>query len=305
MVAPTGEQYEIEAAGYAATITESGATLRLLSKDGRQIVDGFAEDQLPGACRGQLLMPWPNRIRDGLYTFEGAEQQLALSEPHTHNAIHGLVRWATWHVVSHTASRIELGLRLMAQGGYPWTLDLGVVYELGEDGLVVTQTATNLADGDAPFASGAHPYFTLDNGEGVDGWTLDSPAATRVLADERLLPAGSEPVEGTVYDFRGGRPLQGVGMDTCFADLARDADGIATVTLSGTGPEGEVRAVELWQDAQHGWLMVYTADNRTPARTSIALEPMTAAVDAFNSGEGLIVLATGETFRGVWGIRAR
>ena len=94
-------------------------------------------------------------------------------------------------------------------------------------------------------------------------------------------------------------------MDTCFADLERDADGIATTTLSGTGPDGEARAVELWQDAQHRWLMVYTADNRTPARTAIAIEPMTAAVDAFNSGEGLIVLAPGETFTGTWGIRGR
>ena len=305
MVAPTGEQYEINAAGYAATITESGATLRLLSKDGRRLIDGFAEDQIPSACRGQLLMPWPNRIRDGHYTFEGKEQQLAISERSTHNAIHGLVRWAAWHVVSHSASRIELALRLPAQNGYGWMLDLGVVYELGDDGLTVTQKATNRSDANAPFASGAHPYFTIDDGNGVDAWTLDSPAATRVLADERSLPTGSEPVEGTPYDFRGGRPLAGVGMDTCFADLARDANGIATTTLSGTGPDGEPRSVQLWQDAQHKWLMVYTADNRTPARTAIAIEPMTAAVDAFNSGEGLLVLAPGETFTGTWGIRGR
>ncbi|MGZ4451575.1 MAG: aldose 1-epimerase family protein [Nocardioides sp.] len=305
MVAPTGEQYEIKAAGYAATITESGATLRLLTKDGRNVVDGFPEEEIPGACRGQLLMPWPNRIRDGRYTFEGQEHQLGLTEPHTHNAIHGLVRWATWHVVEHTEARIELGLRLMAQNGYPWTLELGVVYELGEDGLKVTQKATNHAATNAPFATGAHPYFTLDTGGTIDAWTLDSPAATRVLADDRLLPTGTESVEGTVYDFRGGKSLDGIGMDTCFADLEFDADGIATVTLSTVTAEGEERAVDLWQDSQHRWLMVYTADNRNPARTAIAIEPMTASVDAFNSGEGLIVLAPGETFSGVWGIRAR
>jgi aldose 1-epimerase len=305
MVAPTGEQYEISAAGYAAIVTESGATLRALTKGGRRLIDGFAEDQIPAACRGQLLMPWPNRIRDGRYIFEGAQQQLALSEPKTHNAIHGLVRWSAWHVVSHSESRIELGLRLPAQSGYGWTLDLGVVYELGEDGLTVAQRATNRSSTNAPFASGAHPYLTIDDGNGVDAWTLDSPAGTRILADERSLPTGSEPVEGTPYDFRRGRPLAGIGMDTCFADLARDADGIATTTLSGTGPGGEPRAVELWQDARHPWLMVYTADNRTPARTAIAIEPMTAAVDAFNSGEGLVVLAPGETFSATWGIRAR
>ena len=33
----------------------------------------------------------------------------------------------------------------MAQSGYPWTLDLLVVYDCRADGLTVTQTATNLA----------------------------------------------------------------------------------------------------------------------------------------------------------------
>ena len=180
-IAPTGEQYEIKAAGYAATITESGATLRLLTKDGRQVVDGFPEDEIPGACRGQLLMPWPNRIRDGLYTFEGQEHQLGLSEPHTHNAIHGLVRWATWHVVEHTEARIELGLRLMAQNGYPWTLELGVVYELVL--VVLENLATSRFEIGLVVAS-VHLAIELGEDLGRHDWT--EPLARPHLVDSDL-----------------------------------------------------------------------------------------------------------------------
>ena len=301
MVAPSGEQYEIEAAGYAATITESGATLRLLSKDGRRLVDGFAEDAMSSACRGQLLMPWPNRIRDGRYQFEGATQQLPLSEPARHNASHGLARWAAWRVVSHEAGRVELGLRLPAQAGYPWVLDLGVVYELGEDGLKVTQSATNRSASNAPYASGAHPYLTLDTGSTIDGWTLHATAATVLEADrERMLPTGRADVAGTSYDFREPRVIADTALDDCFTDLVRAEGGSATVTLSN-----DDRVVELWMDAYHRWLMLYTADDRTPPRGSVAVEPMTAPVDAFNSGEDLISLAPGQTFSATWGVRAR
>ncbi|WGL50489.1 aldose 1-epimerase family protein [Nocardioides sp. BP30] len=305
MVAPTGEQFEIEAAGYTATITEAGASLRALAKDGRRVIDGFAEDTMPSACRGQLLMPWPNRIRDGRYTFEGASQQLPLSEPARHNASHGLARWSAWRVLARTSSRIELGLRLPAQTGYPWILDLGAVYELGEDGLTVTQSATNRSTSDAPYASGAHPYLTLDTGSTVDPWTLHAPAATRLESDpERKLPVGRSAVAGTAYDFRQPRVIGETSLDDCFTDLVRAADGSATVTLSTTAPDGGERVVELWLDEHHRWLMLYTADDRTPPRASIAIEPMTAPVDAFNSGEDLVVLAPGETFSARWALRA-
>lgn len=301
MVSPSGEQYEISAAGYVAVITEGGGGIRTLTKDGRRLLDGYAEDEMPAACRGQLLMPWPNRIRDGRYTFDGTEQQLPLSEPKRHNASHGLARWVAWHVVAHEPDRIELGVRLPAQSGYPWVLDLAVVYELGAGGLTVTQRASNRSDRPAPYASGAHPYLTLDTGATVDGWTLRAPAATHLLSDpDRKLPTGREPVEGTEADFRSARPIGETQLDDCFTDLERADDGAVVVTLS----EAE-RAIELWMDEHHRWLMLYTADDRTPPRTAIAIEPMTAPVDAFNSGEDLIVLQPGDTVSVRWGLRAR
>ena len=136
-----------------------------------------------------------------------------------------------------------------------------------------------------------------------DGWELTLPAATRVLSDpDRKLPTGREPVAGTDVDFRTARPIGDLAVDHAFTDLTRDGSGHTTVELRdpATG-----HAVGLWVDGAHPWLMVFTADDDTPAaRRAVAVEPMTAQADAFRSGEDLVWLAPGETFSASWGIRA-
>jgi aldose 1-epimerase len=299
----SGTQFEISHGAYRAVVTESGGALRTLTRDGRDLVDGFAEDEMSPGCRGQLLMPWPNRIGDGRYTWDGAEQQLPLTEPELGNALHGLVQWAAWTVASQSGGAVELTYRLMAQTGYPWTLDLSVRYALGDDGLAVTQRAVNRSGSPAPYAQGAHPYLTA-GASPIDTWEFLLPAATRSLSDdERLLPVAREDVTGTEVDFRTARPLQAVALNHGFTDLVRDASGLATTSLRdpATG-----HGVELWVDDTQPWLMVYTGDDR-PApltRRSVAVEPMTAQADAFRSGEDLVPLEPGASFESTWGIRA-
>ncbi len=305
MVAPTGDQFEIAGGGYRAVVTEGGGTLRLLEHEGRALVDGFAEERMPTGGRGQLLMPWPNRIRDGRYTFGGREHQLSLTEVRRGHASHGLVRWVAWTLVEHSASSVALGYRLMAQTGYPWTLDLEVRYDLSADGLTVTQSATNLSPEPAPFAMGAHPYLLAGDGP-VDAWELTLPASTRLLTDDRLIPVGEEAVDGTPYDFRIVRPIRDTVLDHAFGDLERDEHGVATTALrdprTGLG-------VALWVDATLPWLQVFSADDGTQrARQALAMEPMTAPADAFRSGRDLVTLgpagSPGDARSGSWGIRA-
>jgi aldose 1-epimerase len=303
MVAPSGEQFEIASAAYRAVVTEAGATLRVLEHAGRPLVDGFDEHETSSGGRGQLLMPWPNRIEDGTYEFGRRAHQLGLTEPSRNNASHGLVRWAGWSLEEHSVSSVALTYRLMAQSGYPWTLDLHVVYDLSADGLTVTQTATNLSDSSAPYACGAHPYLSAGEGP-ADGWELTLPASTRLLVSEdRLLPVGREDVEGTAYDFRVTRPVRGTVLNHAFTGLDRDEEGRAAVVLQGD------HTVRLWVDERHGWLQVYTADDRpATARRSVAVEPMTAPPNAFRSGEDLLVLAPsgrdGDEISVSWGIQA-
>lgn len=305
MTGASGDQFEITGGGYRAVVTECGAGLRVLEHAGRPLVHGYAESEMAEAARGQLLMPWPNRIRDGAYSFDGRDLQLGLTEPSRGNASHGLARWAAWTPEEHATSSVSLSYRLMAQSGYPWTVDLHVLYDLSADGLTVTQTATNLSDRPAPYASGAHPYLTAGEGP-VDDWELTLPAALRLLPDDRLLPVGEEQVADTAYDFRVARPVRDLRLDHAFGDLERDEDGTATTLVRD--PRTGLGAA-LWVDRHHGWLMVFSADDGWhPPRQALAVEPMTAPPDAFRSGRDLITLAPagrpGDEASVSWGIRA-
>ncbi len=306
MVAPSGEQYEISAGGYRAVVTECGGGLRLLEYDGRPLVEGYDETEHASAGRGQLLVPWPNRIEDGAYTFADRNLQLPISEVARFNASHGLARWAAWTLEEQTGQSVSLLYRLMAQSGYPWTVDLHVLYDVSADGLTVTVTATNLSDSPAPYALGAHPYLIAGD-DGIDAWELTLPADTRVLTDERKLPVGREPVDGTPYDFRVARPIKDLELDDAFTDLTRGPDGRVEVQLrsSRTGA-----AVLVWMDDAHCWVQVYSGDDLEPdkARRSLAIEPMTSPANAFRSGEGLIVLGPAgrdDTHSCSWGIGAQ
>lgn len=297
---PTGEQFEIARGDQNAVVTEVGATLRSFSVAGLELLDTFAEDEMVDVCRGQVLLPFPNRIAGGLYVFEGEERQLPLTEPATGGALHGLTRWLAWKPLGRTASSVTLGQRLYPQDGYPFMLDLRVEYALSDLGLTVTTTATNAGNTALPFGAGYHPYFTVGTPT-IDAAILKLPAGAYLETDDRLIPTGKAPVEGTGFDFREKSPIGGVRLDACFTDVIPDDDGVARIVLAHPdgGPE-----ITISMDASYGFIQVFTGDAlpEEAYRRGIAIEPMTCAPNAFNSGDGLLVLAPGESYAGVWGV---
>jgi aldose 1-epimerase len=275
-------------------VVEVGGGLRTYTAGDRLVVDGYAEDEICSSGRGQVLVPWPNRIEDGSYEFDEVRHQLPLDEPERRNAIHGLVRWSPWRIVERDSDRAALELRLDPRPGYPFHLALRVEYALAEDGLTVQTTATNLGRGSCPYGAGAHPYLAIE-ADRVDGVGLRVPAQTVLDADERGLPTGARPVVGTEVDFRLTRPVGSVELDHCFTDLERDPDGRARVSVGDR--------TTVWADESYGYLMVFTGDGLPDVeRRSIAVEPMTCAPNAFRSGAGLVRLSPGEAHAGTWGI---
>jgi aldose 1-epimerase len=299
-IPPTGDQYEIVSGGHRAIVTEVGATLRSYAVDGVEVVRGFAEDAAVKGGRGQNLIPWPNRIRDGKYTFAGQPHQLALTEPARGNASHGLARYVPWLLTDRTPDAVTNRVRIYPQPGWPGWLEASITHRVAADGLTMTVEATNIGDRDLPFGYGAHPYLTV--GETVvDEISLTVPAGSYLEVDERLLPVRVSPVDGTDYDLRSGPTLGQLSLDTAMTDLTRDEDGCWHVVLKRGN-----RSCELWGDATMKWTQVFTGG---PYRDwSVAVEPMTCGPDAFNAGpthDDLIVLSPGETFSGRWGIRER
>jgi aldose 1-epimerase len=102
---PSGEQIELRAGNQRVVVVEVGAGLRSYTVGDRKVIDGYGEQEMAPAGRGQVLMPWPNRLQDGAYEFAGRPHQLPLDEPEAGNAIHGLVRWTGWSVVKRGGHR--------------------------------------------------------------------------------------------------------------------------------------------------------------------------------------------------------
>ena len=299
-IAPTGEQYEIASGGHRAVVTEVGATLRSYTKDGVDVVRGFAEHESPRGGQGQNLLPWPNRIRDGKYTFAGKTQQLPLSEPARHNASNGLVRYLLWTLADRTPDSVTNRVRVFPQPGWPGWLEATVTHAVSAGGLTVTVSATNIGDRDVPFGYAAHPYLSVGEAQ-VDDVAVTVPASSYLEVDDRLLPVKISPVEGTEADLRGGAPLGTTVLDTAFTDLIRDEDGRWRVKLA----LGE-RQAELWGDTTMTWIQVFTGEHRRDI--ALAVEPMTCGPDAFNEGpthDGMMVLAPGKSYTGRWGIVGR
>src|SRR5213593_925911 len=103
-----GERFPISAGGYRAEIAEVGAALAGLWLDGNPVTVPADPQQLPPKSSGTVLVPWPNRIRDGRYGFDGSQFQLPLSEPATGNAAHGLVRWVRWRAADRQPAAVTM-----------------------------------------------------------------------------------------------------------------------------------------------------------------------------------------------------
>jgi aldose 1-epimerase len=295
---PSGEQVEIVHDDQRAVIVEVGGGLRSYTVADRDVLDGYAADEMCASGRGQVLMPWPNRLADGRYEFDGRGHQLPLTEPENRNAIHGLVRWASWRAADRTDERVLMEHVIRPQPGYPFTLGLTIEYTLSDLGLSVRSTATNLGTARCPFGAGAHPYLKLD-APTIDSLALHVPAETVLQSDERSLPTGTIPVDGTDFDFRRPRAVGAVKLDNCYSQLERDGDGRARIALHD--PSG--RSAILWIGKSYGYVMVFSGDALPDvARRSIAVEPMTCPPNAFRSGESLITLEPGEAFTAEWGI---
>jgi aldose 1-epimerase len=301
---PSGAQYEIQLGALRAVVTEVGAGLRSFSVEGQEVLDTYELHEMAASGRGQALLPWPGRIEDGRYVFNGTAYQLPLSEPPTHHAIHGLTRWANWRVVGHEVHSLTMELTLHAQNGYPFVLLLQERYTLTSRGLEVETVARNIGASPLPYGAGHHPYFAVGT-ESVNTAVLYIPARSYFRANERSIPiVPSVSVEGTPYDFRAPHAIGETVLDTGYTDLLPNADGWTRVTVSA--PAGHPR-ITIFMDDAHPFLQVYTGDtvgDVARRRKGIAIEPYTCAANAFNNGYGLRALQPGESFASVWGVAA-
>ncbi|MGK2932064.1 MAG: aldose 1-epimerase family protein [Solirubrobacterales bacterium] len=296
---PSGEQFEIASGSHRATIVEVGGGIREYSVGGRDVLDPYPVDRMCDGAHGAPLIPWPNRMRDGRYSFDGEDLQVDLTEPEKNNAIHGFLHWRSWQAKEHEPDRVVVETVLHPLTGYPFRLDLSIVYEVSDDGLTVTTTARNGGDRACPYAHGQHPYLSPGSGL-IDDCVLELAGRTRIDTDaERQLPTGTEPVAGTPFDFLEPKPVGDIEIDFAFTDLERDDAGRAWTRLKGT----DGASADIWVDESYPVVEVYTGHTLHPdrARRGLGTEPMTCWPDGFNNGEGLLRIEPGDSVTTGWG----
>jgi aldose 1-epimerase len=297
----------ISAGPYAASVRTRGAGLNSLTFNGRDLVDPYIPAPNPENYRGDILAPWPNRIEDGEYTFDGVVYKIPINEPNRNTALHGLVFDLDWEVVDQSQSSVTLNVTLENSYYYPSDLELTTQYSVSDQGLSITISALNVGAKRAPYGVSIHPYLIPTSHSRVDEWKLKVNASQVLEVDlERLLPIGLRSVEDLNFDFRGGRVIGNQFIDHAFkVDLGSE------LIVSVAADNGD--AVEMTFTSDCDWIQIHTADRRGGAdsRICLAVEPMTCPPNAFRNPEALrelngpLLLPRGGFTSSTWNIKGK
>ncbi len=285
-----------------ATIARIGAALVAWNLGGVDLVEPGNLDAVGPYCEGIVMAPWPNRLEDGKWTYKGETLEFPLNIQSQQNANHGLLIDHPYDVVEQTETSVTLAALIHARVAYPFNVYTTVKYELLSQGIIVTHTAENRSEDAAPYAVGGHPYFQF-SGVATSDLVLHSDAATVIEVNDRQIPVAKSATANSRFDMRSGVRVGNNFYDHDFTDLVRDQNGLAHTYL--TAPDG--RKIDVWQDAELKHVVIFSPDfywdtNKNEKRVAIAIEPQTAAANAFKTGDDLKWLAKGQVFSTTWGV---
>jgi aldose 1-epimerase len=255
------------------------------------VIDSYSDlnelkKELARSFKGPKLSPFPCRIKDGQYEFEGKTYQF------NHlfvdgSAIHGLLYDKSFSVLEEATSdhsgTVVLERRYKKDDpGYPFDYDCQVRYILHSDNVLeVVTSVTNLDQAVIPIADGWHPYFRL--GGKIDDWRLQFYSEAIVEFDRQLIPTGKL-LQYNAFEMQ--RPIGDTVLDNCFS-LKPD---LVSAACEIRHPDRGL-TISFFPGASYPYLQIYTP----PGRTSIAVENLSGAPDCFNNKMGLTLLPQGHS----------
>lgn len=255
-----------------------------------------------------ILFPFPNRIRDGVFVWQGKSYELPRNDPSRRNAIHGFACRRSWHVVEQGADDASawvtgefLGSRDAPECVAFWPADyrLRITYRLLGARLRIEARADNPDHVPLPFGLGYHPYFLVAPAETC---TIRVPAREKwelidsLSTGERLLVSGDA-------DLNRPRRFEELTLDHLLSGLpgALDAAGLVERGVVQRGPLN----VRVLTSPDFREAVVFTP----PHRQAFCIEPYTCTTDAINLqargiDAGLRILTPGQSWSGIVEFRA-
>ena len=247
--------------------------------------------------KGSKLIPFPNRILDGRYTFNRKSFKLPINFQSQKHAIHGLLYNQKFTVKDRTVSKKSSSillehLYLGRTDGYPFKFKVHIKYTLSGGGFECNTVIKNEHSAKIPIGDGWHPYFRLKGS--LADMLLRIPSTRQIEVDSRNIPTGEiSPFE----KFSSLSKIADEEIDSGFQ--LRKRNGLAETEI--VDQEHDLK-LTVWQETgemKYNYVQVFIP----PSRKSIAIEPMTCNINAFNNGEGLIILKPKSTFNATYGVR--
>jgi len=243
------------------------------------------------------LFPFANRVRKGRYTFQNRLYELSINYIEEENACHGFLYNARFKILSKNIlneyAEVELEYESINQmEGYPFCFKISVIYKFTLTGeVIITTKVFNLNDKEILFSDGWHPYYCLN--KSVDDLTIEFNAAERLELNQNNIPSGK------VYNLNNHTfhsiNLKNKNLDDLFRYSPDNK-----VNFINIIPNKFPYKLNIWHEAgvnKYNYLVLYIP----PDRKSIAVEPMTSSIDAFNNMDGLIVLKPKESWSASFG----
>ena len=286
-----------EQGGSFSVVPAFGANLLDLKFNNISVLDGYQtpEELIKNSwSKNIILFPFPNRLRDGQYTYGGVTYQFDINNADTQNAIHGFSKDVLMTVAKVKTDAHEGSITCEYQHdgshkAYPFKFNFKITFILRGAALEVEMQFTNLEIKPIPVGLGWHPYFRIS--EKSDDTSLQMPDCQLIIIDDRMLPTGEK---RAFKDFETLKKIDSTFLDNGF--YINNQDENAEVTL-----QSKLGKLIYWQEtgaAKWNYVQVFTP----PHRQSIAIEPMTCNMDAFNNKDGLVLLTPQATLKGKFGV---
>jgi aldose 1-epimerase len=259
---------DVQKQSYAKIHLNLGGSLQELVLNNKHIIKDLYPLPYKSTYASSILFPFANRIKDGIYEFEGQQHALDVNQKEEKNALHGLVYNNTFILLEQktTIQKATVLLRFEEQNhttGFPYTYTIDLKYTLTKDRLDFSVSVVNTDSEAFPFTIGWHPYF---NSRDLFKSAVIFNSSKKTIMDKRNITLGLKDI--TLDDkFM----IEDKSLDDCFV---LDSNEVFFET-----PEYKFVLTSSEKDC---FLQLYTPSKPN----TIAIEPTTGISNSFNNGIG-------------------